>query len=432
MKCRILLWAVVWMAANGVSEDVLRFDHIVADRTKREVVVRAAATGVGYRDPIEFVLLNELSGHDYEAVAVTRAKASDVLTALQFIGMVPGEGVNYLQYRFWPKGERVRVKIRWNTKDGRREEYAENVLWHVYNESTLPVQGFTFTGSFWVETTNETFLAADRYGPYSIISTYNCAGTLLDMPGRASQDTQYGAVGMNREFPFEAEQTLDFVLTPEYPEGRVRVREWTWRVSPGEDKDDQGLTGLKLELIDEAGHLVNERNSIANCLGAFNELSEAGQTPYITLDFSPDLTIAAMRAFCEMAQSIEGDEGIRIEPPPEGQLYYKSFLPHPDWRTVDGRYTQPPELHIEHGEQGEKIYLRHIKETWPASGLTPTREITIHPLPSREAFVPMVTNLRGDSQVLLIYAPADTAHQRILSYAFQVRDILPTVYVFIE
>lgn len=414
---------------------VIAWPGVKADTEAREVVIQAASTGIAPGDPVEFGLLTPASGHDYEALAYGEARAEDVRAALEAIGLPPGRPVDLAKRRFWPKGERVFIEVRWtDVVDGGYEKNVrvplEQMLLDRRLEGPMAVQGFTFTGSQWVETDDGAVLAADRFSPHAVVSFYNSPLTVLDLPGRGNQNEMYGVFSLNPDYRLEKEHPMEFILRPEYTDDKRRVRNLTWRIQPSGENVSTNWSDMSFALLSQKEQKLNDRDSVAGCLSLFSALQENGQSPYITLDISPALPLGAVARFCRLVQEIEGDRGIRVEPPIEGQLYYQSFLPSPEWKTAEGRFAQPVELHL--GEKPGDAEFVKITQTWPASGLTPTREITRHPAAPPAQLLEQAEALDPEVRVLLIFAPTTKRYRDLLAYTDPLKEAFDTVYVFAE
>ena len=78
---------------------------LVADRKRRRIELAVESAGLGRDAPCEFAVIDETSGHGYEALLISFAKPSAVHQALRFIGQEPGEPYDPDALRFWAKGE---------------------------------------------------------------------------------------------------------------------------------------------------------------------------------------------------------------------------------------------------------------------------------------------------------------------------------------
>mgnify|MGYP006303150745 CR=1 FL=1 len=73
----------------GQSERYWSAPYVLADLEAREVLVWGEDTGMIPGDPLEFFVIAENSGHDYEALMISYARPSDIHQALEKIGLVP-------------------------------------------------------------------------------------------------------------------------------------------------------------------------------------------------------------------------------------------------------------------------------------------------------------------------------------------------------
>jgi hypothetical protein len=182
------------------NPDVMVRPGLAADRKEKRVHLLAEATGFPTYDAIEFFLISEESGRDYEALAVSFAKPSDVHEALVFVGSRPGCPVNPSKLRLWPKGERVNVTFEWdaaastNAKAGRVRARAEELILDKRTHKPLPLTGLVFAGSFVDESPGQPGkrgYVADFSDPNSIASDFNEFSTVLDVPRQAEKSSVY-------------------------------------------------------------------------------------------------------------------------------------------------------------------------------------------------------------------------------------------------
>ena len=147
----------------GSSTNHLVRPGLIADKQKREVLIKGLTTAVHATEPIEFFLISPQSGHQYEALAMSFALPSHIHEALQFIGLQPGHPVEARSLHTWPKGERVAMTFSWNNQTMR----VENLIFHKKYGRALPAKGLIFTGSV---RTNDQY-AADTEEPAQLPPT---------------------------------------------------------------------------------------------------------------------------------------------------------------------------------------------------------------------------------------------------------------------
>ena len=133
------------------------------------------------------------------------------------------------------------------------------------------------------------------------------------------------------------------------------------------------------------------------------------------------------------AQSLSVLEGtqkpIRFGPPVEGQLFFKAFLPQPLFRDRSARPSQPWELHL--GSEGAPATLFELEEKW-GDAIRPQILEQRYSLTTPSAWQTHVTTRAKDKQVLFVYAPLDTTHERLQEWISPVIAQFPVIYVFGE
>ena len=331
------------------NADYLVLPGLLANRKEKTVRIWAKMIGLDHGDPIEFFLIPPDSGKDYEALAVGYVKPSDVHKALEFIGMKAGRPVDYMADKYWPKGERVLMTYEWEEKGKPRKARAEELIADTRTGKHLPVTGLIFTGSYLLqmEEGGKPVYAADVADPRSIASNYNDRGTVLDVPRSAPQGRVYGFQKTNPAYTFERGQPAQIVLEPEYKDGKQRVRDVSLKAAVAPGKENAGLKGLKLSLTESGGKSLAAGDTLVHVLAAFGQLAEAGHDPYVTIHLDDGLPLRTVREFYELIMSMDIETGIRVEPPPEGQLFYRAFFPDQEWRDRENRLGRPWEFHVE-------------------------------------------------------------------------------------
>lgn len=403
---------------------------IVADRLTRQVSVAAEAMGIEAGAIAEFLLVGENSEKDYEALAVSFARASDVCHALEFIGLPRGTPVNAAACRFWPKGERVTIAQR--PFDEAQAPSAPLQLCLVSKGGQHAVaDSFTYVGSVWTGEEGRVTCLADRSAPGGIVSTYNERTVVLDVPGQSAQGEVYGDLVV-AEHPPKAGQRLLLTLSPEArPDGTRRVAEIVCeaRAHTG-TATNAGLAAVSC--VTQGDGLAPCTNDVRGTLERLAAIARAGRDPFVRLSFADDLTVATVRDLARVLKAVDGEGGIRVDAPPEGQLYYKAFLPDDKWRTRGERFAQPWELRIGRGQDGQwHDTLVQVLEDWSKQGqLTPDLTVKEHPLKDASELPAMLRTLGGGINTLFIFVPTDAPLSCFMPAVRRVHAELPTVFVF--
>ena len=426
------------LAKYGKSADMLVRPGLLANRQEKWVRIAAEATGLTSGDPMEFWLISDESGHDYEAVAVSFARPSDVHKALVFIGVNPGWPVAYSRFRFWPKGERALVTYEWDSPGAaganaatRQRARAEQLIVDRKTHRPLPLAGLTFTGSFWdalPDHPDQTGYAADFIDPNTIASDFNDPTTVLDVPRQADKSAVYSQQTWNPDFKLAKGQPVDVILEPEYRNGKRRVLDLTLKA--GAPTNSLSIASLPCRLLAADGKAVVSGAGLKDVLDFFNRAVTEGHDPFVTLDPAPEMKLQTLVELCSFLSTIEGESGIRMDPPLAGQLYYRAFVPNEAFRERATRPTQPWELYLSSTGSTATGTLNQVEEVWGNDGRPSSYNVTTYPVSSPEALHQTLQEKQG-LKVVLIFAPRRMEYAALLPFAQAAMKTHPTVYVFL-
>lgn len=416
-------------SASG-NADLLVLPGILANRADRTAEVAVEATGIAPRAIVEFFLIGLESGHDYESLFVSFASAKDIDQALRFLGMTPGRNALARPMAFWPKGERVRMSLK--RPDGSLIPLESLVfdLASPEKDATLPETGFVYCGSRDSVTAPGKLAAdVDSEGPCSVASVYNEPTTLLDVPRLASQGEVYEKHLANPDPSMAKGAFLRLMLSPEprSAERGPRVQDFTLAVRPAVD-------GAVEYAFLPAGATPSAWLGSAPLL---DELKAAAKDhdPFVTVDFSDDLPCGAAATAAKMLSLVDAEGCIHVEFPRDGQLYYRAFLPHEEWRDRAKRPTQALELRFAPGPDGSfAATMVSIREIWPEDGesLTPELKTTETAAATPKEFAKLSAESGNDIPALLVFAPAAATLDETMPFVRAVLDRRPNVYFFVE
>jgi len=425
-KATVAAWCAEAKATRAEDPDVMVRDGIVANRQTRRVEFFAESTGVSANVPMEFFLIGEKSGNGYEAFAVALTEPQDIYDAMLFIGMPRGEGVDQEKLRFWPKGERVHMTI-----DGIR---AESLVLDEETGAPLQPTGLVFIGSRFVpseEDADTMVLAAQGWSPHSIAANYNEANSLFDVPFSAPQSSVYSKQALNPEHVYPEGKLVPVVIEPEYRDGKQRVKELRLRVTAG-DGDTPTLATATMTVADADGTELTDSRSLTAALSLFSQLNDDGHDPFVTLEFGDETTVGQLHQLALLLQTIDGPRGLRIEPPPPQQLYYKAFAPNQTFRHRENRFLQPWELHLHSASDGSITgTVAEITEKWIDGEMKPDIEVKDHAISSPEEVRQLLTTLRPEVKILLVYAPDTLTHAELMRFIEPVRSTHPVIHVYV-
>ncbi len=425
---QVTAWTEQQREAHADDAHIWIRPGIRADRKTREVILWADATGLAAENPLEFLLISESSGHDYEAVAVSYAMPSDVRTALEFIGVPAGAPVNPQALRFFPKGEPIAIYFEW-TVDGETVEWrAESLVRDLRTQASLPTEGFTFVGSRWIERDGEQRLAADVLGPNSIVSLYNETTTVLDMPTVARQSEVYGFLQPHPERIPPIGKLLSVRLTPARAPDTPQVANLTLRMESGDS-----ARPIHLHLAEPvSSEVLHETPSLDAVLVALSEIRASDRMPFVQLELAGDVPLNEIRDLSRILQRLEQDQEVQVEPPPEREPYYRAFIPREQHRERANRPSQALELNLQHGDTPDalEVVLKEIRDVRERREDEPLLEVTPHPVESPSDLVALVETIHHRLPVMIVFAPEDLLYERLLEWIQPIMDRHPTIHIF--
>ncbi|MEI7436987.1 MAG: hypothetical protein WCL16_09315 [bacterium] len=437
LQARVAAFIAREKTAHRFDTNWLVRPGVVASSTGHTAWVYARATGLKRSDPVEFTLITTNSGRDYEALVTSFGSAVDIADAMRFIGLPDGQPVNHEQPRFWPKGERVRMTVErydGNNPTGRivRTDALEKLLFDTRAGRTLPSSGWVYIGPNRTPdpTSDRVVCAADVAGPQAIGALYNECYALFDVPRLALQGELYGSIVPNPDALLEPGTLVRVQIQPEYADGRSRVRNLSLIVTPTTNAPG-GPEALSFELR-TAEH--NATTVITNggrkaILATFGRLTESGHDPFVSVTFDNALTVTNAQAAAAWLESIEGEHGVRIEPPPPDGLFYRSLIPPDRLRRRTDRPQQPLELHLRLKDVLTDVSLTTIEEYWKEGASQAELTVTSAPVANPAALAKALA-ARPQPSVLLIFTDPAVTIQQLRPYLAAARPTHPTVHIY--
>lgn len=417
---------------------------LYASHADREVHIFAEAAEVSIHDPIEFFLIGEKSGHDYEALAISLAKPSDVDAALQFIGVKPGKAIDFSTFRMWPKGDPVAVSVLVTGKDGKTVEHGVGeLLVDDRTDATFAQTAFLFVGSREIpdpDIPDSTVYSADVQEPNSIAANYNEPRTVLDVPVQRSKGEQYRHLSRNPDLQLTPGDIVVFRIRPLAVADHPHPRDLVVEVGPVEDVEEAAteMERIELSLHTAGGELISADESFPGLLAGLEKVAAGGGLPYVEVRFNPALPLGDVKTACRALSELEGNDGIRIEPPPAGHAYYKAFMPREDFRTPQGRPSQPWEIHLKAGGEGMVVEAVLTRADFGEDIMNPTYTSKTYPVESAKAIGKRLAEIEEEvkaeelmiPRVLIFFVPTGMAYGDLTAIMSPLLAECPIVYVF--
>lgn len=423
-------------AAAAAEPKVLELPFLKADREAREVRIEGRATGIESPTQAEFFLIATNSGHDYEAIVVVKARPSHVHQALEFIGMTPGKPVESKALRFWPRGERVLGEIEWRdggTPTGAlRRVRIEHTVIDTRTGRPLPADGLVFTGSTRAPAASGTgtVYAADEFEPNSIASAFNLEATVLDIPRRGGQNALYDYQVVNPACTLPREAAVTVILRPEpRTNGVPRVTALDLAIEPPAAEGQ----AAQLRLRAAAGTAKIEHDNTGEIATSLDAIVASGRDPHLTVRVEPSVPLGSLKTLGSVIADLTDRHSARIEPPAEGQIYYRAFTPDPTFRSRSERPSQPWELRFDRTAGGTwTARLAKVENTREIVTDTPTFKVTEFPADSAAALRKALDDNGPGLPVVLVFAPAAMTYGDLMTFLGPVLTTHPVIHLFTD
>lgn len=424
-----------WRSAWSNNPSMLVRPGLLADRASRTVRVLADSTGLGSSGPVEFILIGPDSSHAYEALAVSHASPGDVYDALRFIGMTPGRSPDLRALAFWPKGERVLLTLAPVDTDGVTAPVpVESLLLDTRASKTPAPAGLVFVEAGRApesDSDTNTVYIPDAFGPRSIAPTYNEPQSVFDVPRMAPQGSAYGTQLANPAALLPTNALVEIVMRPERTGGTPRVLDLALSVVPGPTVDAPPGFCLGPANGDAADANTNVL-SRAGLAQAVAKWVREGRDPFVTIRFDGRLSLAQVHDACRLLEGLEREDGIRVDPPPADQLYFRAFIPDEENRRREDRVEQPWELHLKRGTNGTQAVLTQIEVKWHEDRDEPELRPTDYPLATPGDIWATLDRLEPGLPVMLIFADPGFALDEVMRYVTPVRRTHGIIHVYLD
>ena len=352
---------------------------VTFDAERHSVTFTATSTDCGLDMQLEFLFVGPNSDRDYESMFVTDASVKEIADAFDKAGIPRGRSIDHAASRFWPAGNVLEMKPSFSELV--REMRGEKVPPVIYTGGLRDKSGFP---------------QAETNMPAAVFALYGCGQSLVHLDDSLDQSVTYGR----------------FQPAVKIPKGERREFTFTW-----DGKKFWEPHALKLE-----------RGNVAEAITALKEHASRCEVD-VTADFSDDLTVAEAAGFAQAIAMVDSSR-VKINGFPEGQLFYRAYLPMEKWRDRRERLSQPPEVHLR--ADGSYVVV-NIKEDWSDEAsldprLTPEESV----FADCAAAAAKASSLAARTSTILLFAPADMKLSRIFEFRRGVKGAVSTWYVFQE
>jgi len=407
------------------NKDFMVLPGLVADKASHKITIDGEVTELSTGEPSELYVIDDKSSHGYEALAYSFARPADVIKALEFLGMKPGQAVDSVNRVLWPKGERVLVSFVIDTKNPKEVPMKDFVIYKKTGKNPPNRLSQVFTGSVMMDAfddSNKKVLMADSMDPYGIATSYTESGSIMTTPDNVTKGRAYGTVTSGPLLPPKG-TPITIVLRPEYIDGKQRMQYYDLNISTNGagaivynvKNNDDSFKPLTLDVF-----LKTMVNSV-----------DSGHDPFVNVEFNKNLAVGTIKQVAGLLQEIESVNGIRVDIPKEDEPFFKTFLPNEQFRVREKRYSQPCELWL--SETNNMVSAKIIKPTatYLENQIEPRISIKKLSFENINEYKKILDdNSDSEVKVLLIFAPSDMQYSKVYKYIKPIIKDYPTIYIF--
>jgi hypothetical protein len=305
---------------------------------------------------------------------------------------------------------------------------------------TLREEGFLFAGSRMlhaVEDPSKTVYAADAYQPKSIVSLFNTTCSVFDVASPVSKSEAYQNTVINPENEFDEGVLLTLAIEPLNSADAKRVKNLCLQVES--DKvpatmalpSAERLASLRLSLKDSET-VLNRGPGILPVLEALASLDRKRNDYYLEISFGNDIDLGQAQALAKVFSAIDCEKGVRIEPPPPGQLYYRAFTPDEELLNREARLFHPWELILTANGGRVQGNLIRFNSVWKEGASAAELEITETPVSVPGDLLKAIdadtaqaekNQKRAMPHAILVFAPSSLRYGQLTQF---LEPVLPT------
>jgi hypothetical protein len=426
--------------------NILVLPGLIADKRKQRVEVMAESAGLKEGAPCEFTVVGETSQHAYEALLISFAQPSAVHQALKFIGQESGEPVDPEALRFWARGECFQLSILRGNEPPIR---LEKLFVDRRTGKTLPESGFRFIGSRMVPALNnpgKKAYAADVYQPMAIVSLFNSTYSVLEVPYTADKGGVYQNTSINPVQKLDDDGLLTLVIEPLNQGDAKRAKDLVLEVQAAQPAAPASVTGLqRLNYLSfqlkDAATVLNQKPSLSSVMEALAPLDRKRNDYFLTVRFGDEIDLGSAQELAKILAIIDCERGVRIEPPPPGQLYYKAFMPDRDLLDRDARFYHPWELALSEKDGTVSGKLLRINSVYRNGATKSELEIAELPVSGPQEFRKELeaeaertkkARTMATPPVIMVFAPASLEYGQLIKFLELALPTHKTIHVYVD
>jgi hypothetical protein len=195
------------------------------------------------------------------------------------------------------------------------------------------------------------------------------------------------------------------------------------------------------EAVKDSGTILNAKPTLLTVLETLARLDGKKHDCFLTVTFVDDVELGDAQALARILSTIDSEKGVRIQPPPAGQLYYKAFTPDPSLLDRDERIYHPWELSLSEKNGQVEGTLVRIDSIWKEGSAVSELEASearvsgpedLRKALDAEAERTRKAGIRARPPVILAFAPATLPYGMLLRFLAPVLLTHKTIHVYLD
>lgn len=272
--------------------------------------------------------------------------------------------------------------------------------------------------------------AADEFQPKSIVSLFNTPYTVIDVPGQIAKDEAYKNTIINPGHALAEGTLLTLLIEPLDPDAFKRVKDLQLLVEADggaatpRPAGEAPLAGLRFQLKD-ATTVLNKQDTLLSVIESLAALDRKKHDHFLAVTFGDRVTLVQAGLLARILSTIDREQGVRIEPPLPGQIYYRAFTPDRELLDRDARLFHPVELALSEKDGHASGKLLLIDSVWKKdathSELQFIDRTVAGPAELRQELDAEAERTRKAGQrarppVMMVFVPATFSHLQLVKF----------------
>jgi hypothetical protein len=204
------------------------------------------------------------------------------------------------------------------------------------------------------------------------------------------------------------------------------------RVGIKDGASGASLKDLRLVLNDAKEKPVGKTSEMAGLLAALSDIVDGGHDAFVRIMPDEQVSLHALRQLFAVLDIVQAGSSVQIEPPPQGQLFYRAFLPDETWRDRAKRLNQPWELRLRIQEGNVSGVFTDVTAKPVHAEGEAAFNAKDAPAPTPTALAKLLDERREDRRELYVLAPPNMSYGSLLAFLRPAISTRETIFLFLD